>query len=203
MLRGSIRASALSALVLLGTGVSAGQSLTRNEADSMDRKLAAIFQTSLTPTATATRRVRTSFTEREVNAYFLYQGKEQLPIGVLNPQFTISDAGRVQAKALVDLDAVRTSKPRTMLDPANLFLHGTVEVRAAGTLVAANGKGTFTLESATLGGVPIAKSLLQMLVTHYSRTPETPDGVDLDKPFALPAAIRAVETQRGTATIIQ
>jgi hypothetical protein len=44
---------------------------------------------------------------------------------------------------------------------------------------------------------------LQELVSYYSRTPEMPDGISLDKPFVLPAAIQTVETRRGAATVVQ
>ena len=74
---------------------------------------------------------------------------------------------------------------------------------AAGTLKTGEGRGQFALESATLGGVTVPKSLLQELVSYYSRSPELPNGVNLDQPFELPARIRTVETGRGAATIVQ
>ena len=80
---------------------------------------------------------------------------------------------------------------------------GRVELTAAGFLTAANGKGVFQLQSATLGGVPIPATVVQEVVSYYSKTPETPQGFDLDKPFDLPQNIRQVELQRGTATIVQ
>ena len=40
-------------------------------------------------------------------------------------------------------------------------------------------------------------------MSYYSKTPEKPQGFDLDKPFDLPQNIRQVELQRGTATIVQ
>ena len=51
--------------------------------------------------------------------------------------------------------------------------------------------------------MPVPKSLLQELVSYYSRTADTPEGVSIDKPFELPANIREVQIQRGAATIIQ
>jgi hypothetical protein len=202
MTRGLLRAVVLT-VAAAGTTVMAGQSLTRGEADSLDRKLADIMRRgAVVRPAAAPAMVKTPITEREVNAYFQYQGKEQLPVGLVNPVITIADAGRVEARALVDLDAVRTSKQRSLLDPANL-LTGTVEVRATGKIVASEGKGMILIDSATAAGVPVSKSILQTLVSYYSRTPENPEGVNLDKPFALPAGIRAVETRRGAATIIQ
>ena len=47
------------------------------------------------------------------------------------------------------------------------------------------------------------KALLQELVTYYTRSPELPNGFDLDKPFDLPANIRQVELQRGACTVVQ
>jgi hypothetical protein len=63
--------------------------------------------------------------------------------------------------------------------------------------------GRFVLESAEISGVTIPKSLLQELVSYYSRTPETPAGINMDEPFQLPAAIREIKVGVGTAAIIQ
>jgi hypothetical protein len=40
-------------------------------------------------------------------------------------------------------------------------------------------------------------------VGQYSKTPDLPNGFQLDKPFDLPANIREVRLQHGAATIIQ
>ena len=61
----------------------------------------------------------------------------------------------------------------------------------------------FSLESASLAGVPIPKSVLQTLLSHYSRSPDKPDGIGLDDPFALPAAIREIRVEPGRAIIVQ
>ena len=78
-----------------------------------------------------------------------------------------------------------------------------LEVRASAKARAANGFGQLELESATLGGVPIPKSFLQMIVSHYSATAENPNGFNLDQPFELPHQIRQVELQRGSAVVVQ
>jgi hypothetical protein len=44
---------------------------------------------------------------------------------------------------------------------------------------------------------------LQEIVSYYSRTPEYPDGVNIDDPFDLPADIQKIDVQTGRATIIQ
>ncbi|MEO7190528.1 MAG: hypothetical protein ABI051_05685 [Vicinamibacterales bacterium] len=169
----------------------------------MQKKVAAMTLRANKPASSKTvAPLRTSFTDNEVNAYFKVHGKELVPDGVLDPQIVIVDVGRVRARAIVDLDAALKSKERSWLDPL-AWLSGKVEIIAAGTLRAVNGKGVFGLESATLGGVAIPKSLLQELVSYYSKTPDHPRGFDLDSPFDLPASIQAIETKRGGATIIQ
>jgi hypothetical protein len=202
----SIRPCVGTCAVLIAAAVSlcaaGGQDLTQKDADSMQRKLSAILERGSLPAAAPTRAVRTSFTEREVNAYLKYDGLAHVPSGVVNPNVVIADGGRLEGRAIVDLDAVRKTNDSALLAIVAMFA-GSVEVRAVGTLRTADGKGTFLFERATVAGFPVSKGVLQAIVSHYSRTPETPEGFNLDKPFDLPAAIRAVEMQRGAATVIQ
>jgi len=51
--------------------------------------------------------------------------------------------------------------------------------------------------------VPVPKFLLQQIVSYYSRSPEFPNGINIDDPFALPARIREIQVQRGQAIIVQ
>ena len=194
--------------VLLGAclvaGVSAQDQAARSAAVSMQRKLVAIAAAGERPPAArpATAARRTSFTDQEVNAFFKMFGPTFMPAGVNDPQVAIDDGGRVRARAIVDLDTALKPKERSWLDPL-AWLSGKVEVTAIGTLRANAGKGLFSLEQATLGGVSVPKSLLQELVSYYSRTPEQPKGFDLDPPFGLPSKIQSVETRRGLATVVQ
>jgi hypothetical protein len=197
------RVASTTALCLVAAGiVSAGQqSLTRGEADSLQRKLATVLERGA-KAGPAGRPVRTTVTDREVNAYLKFQGAEQLPVGVVNPTITILDVTRVAGTASVNLDAVRLAKVRAWSDPL-AWVTGVLEIRVVAKVRASNGKGTLELETATLGGVPIPKLLLQEVVSYYSRTPESPSGFNLDQPFALPQRIRHVELQRGSAVIVQ
>jgi hypothetical protein len=45
--------------------------------------------------------------------------------------------------------------------------------------------------------------VLQELVTYYSRTPENPEGINMDAPFELPARIREIRVGTGTSTVVQ
>jgi hypothetical protein len=188
---------------LAAIAISAAQHATSPDAASLERKLAAVAaRGSGKPRPQPAAPIRTLVTEREVNAYLNFSARDQLPTGLANPEITLEGDRRVSGRATVDLDAVRTSEQRGWLDPA-AYLAGTVEVRATGMLHTANGKGTFQLESASVGSVPMPMNLLQALVSYYSKSPELPAGFELDKPFDLPANIREVEIQRGAATIVQ
>src|SRR5262249_22665487 len=107
------------------------------------------------------------------------------------------------ARAVVDLDAVRRQKSsRGLLDPLS-YAGGRLAITASGVLTALNGIGRFVLESATMAGVPIPKSILQEVVSYYSRTPGNPAGIGLDDPFPLPARIREIQVDAGRAIVIQ
>lgn len=197
--------AAVAGLVLaLGTvPLVARQDATRADADRMAHKLAVIMARGAVTLPRNVAPVRTSFTDREVNAYFLVHGAEVMPKGVGDPQLTIDEGGRVRARALVDLQQAVGPQQRSWLDPLAWVPPGKLELVAAGTLQAANGTGRLAIDSATVGGVSISRTLLQQLIGYYSRSPEQPQGFNLDQPFALPANIRAVETRRGAATVVQ
>jgi hypothetical protein len=185
----------------LATGATA-QDAARADAARMQTKLIAIIERGIAAAPRKPSPQRTAFTDREVNAYFRVHGPDLFPTGVKDAQVAIQDAGRVQARAMVALDEALKTKQRSWLDPL-AWVTGTLEVTAAGTLTAANGKGKFNLETATLGGVAIPKTLLQELVTYYSSSPTNPKGFELDEPFTLPAKIHSVQTSRGAATVVQ
>jgi hypothetical protein len=197
-----VRAFAALAAVAATVAWVSAQQLTRRDADSLERKLSAVLARGAAKPAPRQSPVRTSFSERELNAYLKFSAHEQLPKGVVDPEVNLAGDRRISGHAVVDLDVVRTSKERSWFDPA-AYLTGSVDLHASGLLQTANGRGTFQLESATVGGVSIPKSLFQELVTYYSRSPDLPNGFDLDKPFDLPAHIREVEIQRGGATVVQ
>lgn len=191
-------------LLALTAAVAAGQGFPRAEADTLARKLNAVVARggAASSSPAAARPLRTSITEREVNAYFQHRGPEFLPVGVVNPRLMLADDSRVEARAIVNFDAIRKSKERGWSDPL-AWVTGSVEVLAIGRLRAANGRGVIDIESAKIGVVPIPKSLLQELVSHYSKSADNPNGFNLDQPFALPYRIRQVDLARGAAVIVQ
>jgi hypothetical protein len=197
--RSRLALAAVVCAAVASVSLRAGQ-VTRRESDQFRQKIAAIVDAASRP-ARAVR--RTNVSENEVNAYLAYDVKDQIPVGVVNPTVTILGTGRVTGRAIVDLDAVRKQQQATSLfDPAS-YLTGRLPVTATGVLQTGNGIGKFQLESATVGGVPVPKILLQQIVTYYSRSPDNPGGIGLDAAFALPARIREIQVQRGQAIIVQ
>jgi len=144
----------------------------------------------------------TPISEAELNAYFEYAAKGQIPPGIVEPRLNALGEGRVGGQAVVDLDAVRKQKQRGWLDPM-AYLTGSLPLTASGLLITKDGVGRFQLESAQISGVSVPKSLLQELLGYYSRTPENPRGISMDDPFELPAHIREIRVERGQATILQ
>ena len=181
-------------------GLRADVRATKRDAAALKQKVAAINAQADKPSKVARRTV---VTESEVNSYLVYDAREQIPVGIVEPSIAVLGPGRLSARAIVDLDAVRRQKaPTSLLDPMN-YLMGRLAVTAVGTLKTANGIGHFELESSSVGSVPIPKILLQEIVGYYSRTPEKPAGIGLDDPFALPARIREIQVERGQAIIVQ
>jgi len=183
------------------TTVVIAQDVSRADADRMGKKVQAIVMRAVLVPAKAAP-LKTTFTDRELNAYLQHHGTEQLPIGVKNARVTMLETNKLETRAVVDLDAVRTSQPRGWLDPLG-YVTGSLEVVTVGLFSGSGGKGVYRFESGTVGGVPIPRAVMQEVIAYYSRSPELPEGINLDQPFPLPAGIREVQVRRGAATVVQ
>jgi hypothetical protein len=175
--------------------------LSKQDSDRFEGKLTRIVAFGNEKRARAGN-LSTPISEAEVNAYFEYAAKGQVPPGIVEPRLNALGEGRVGGQAVVDLDAVRKQKQRGWLDPM-AYLTGSLPLTASGLLITKDGVGRFQLESAQISGVSVPKSLLQELLAYYSRTPENPRGISMDDPFELPAHIREIRVDRGQATILQ
>jgi hypothetical protein len=197
-----MRTLALSTLAAaaLASAVFAADPISRRDAARLQAKLDRITKNHSLSGKTASR---TPVTEAEVNSYLRYEMGDQIPAGVTEPYVSILDEGRLAGKATVDLARVSQSRKSTgMLDPFN-FLTGTVPVTVDGFLRTKNGIATFALESASISGVPVPTWMVQEIVSYYSKSASSPQGVSLDKPFALPSGIREIQLARGQAIVIQ
>lgn len=178
--------------------------LTRRDADTLAQKIVIIEQRAMIQTTQgrAVDRQTTAISEGEVNAYLAFNARDEMPVGVVDPRIWILGDGRLAGRAIVDLDKVRQQKERGWLDPAG-YLTGRVPVEASGVLQTRDGVARFAVESATVGGINVPKPVLQQIVSYYTATAEQPDGVSLDAPFQLPAAIREIQVGKGQALVIQ
>ena len=192
--------------MLLGVG---GAAAVSAGADTVSRRDAARLQAKIDKINKniAGRRtpspLRTPVTETEVNSYLQFELGDRLPAGVTNPRVTMLGENRVSGRATVDLaEAAKNHKSTGVMDPFN-YLAGSVPISANGVLTSRNGMATFALESASISGVPVPVWMLQEIVSSYSKSPESPQGIKIDKPFALPAGIRQIQLDRGQAVVIQ
>jgi hypothetical protein len=194
--------------LFLGVAVLTAAALTPQQADAFARKVAIISQQGTLSQQSVGRRTassarRTPVSETELNSWFAYKARPLLPTGMTEPQVTIIGEGKVSGAATVDLDAVaRSKRTGSLIDPWAL-LGGRLPVTVSGVLRTQDGQGRFELHQAAVSGVPIPKSILQELVSYYSRTSNDPGGIDIDEPFALPAGIRQIEVGQGQAVVIQ
>lgn len=199
----------LAGIVVAAVGIVAtahgAASISRQQADAFSRKITLIRQQGESATLKSTKAgpKRTAVTESELNSWFAYHSQPLLPDGLTKPTLTIIGNGRVAGEATVDLDAI--SKRRQSggaFDPWNL-VGGRLPVSVSGILHTGDGRGRFELQSAELSGIPVPKTLLQEIVSYYSRSGDRPSGVRLDDAFELPANIRQIEVGAGQAVVVQ
>ena len=198
-------AAVIATLAVAGATATLSARLTKQEADQFSAKLSRIVQTGnarALKTAKPLPPQTTQISDNELNAYFKFNAKEQIPVGIVEPTINALGEGRVGGRAVVDLDAVRKQKQRGWLDPLG-YMTGRLPITATGRLATKDGIGTFTLESADVSGVTIPKTVLQELLSYYSKTKDNPDGIDMDDPFELPASIKEIRVGKATATIVQ
>jgi hypothetical protein len=198
-------------LGLLTAQLSGQLRFTKQDADRCQGKLSRITAFASAPTTAkastaaavaAAKSQTTQLTDAELNSYLRYHLRDQVPVGIVEPTLNAIGDGRVRGGATIDLDAVRKSRQRGWTDPLN-YLTGQLPLTASGVLITQNGKGRFQLESAEISGISIPKSLVQELLSHYSKTTENPAGISLDDPFELPARIKEIRVGRGEAMVLQ
>jgi hypothetical protein len=203
--RATLAGVVVAAVAIVATAHGAA-SISRQQADAFSRKITLIRQHGETASPKAgTKPVtrRTPVTESELNSWFAYHSQPLLPEGLTRPTLTIIGNGRVAGEATVDLDAIgKRRQSGGAFDPWN-FVGGRLRVTVSGLLHTRDGRGRFELQSAEVSGIPVPKTLLQELVSHYSKSADDPDGVRLDDAFELPANIRQIEVGAGQAVVVQ
>jgi hypothetical protein len=193
-------------LLLLSFGVvlwiasASAVELSARLGDQVQEKMNAIAKNGAT---SPVRPKRTPISEAEANSYLAFNLKDKMPKGLTDPRITALGNGALAGRVLLDIDDFkRNRRPGGIMDPFN-YLAGKAPLTARGVLRTARGRGQFQLESAELNGIPLPKPLVQELVAFFTRTNETPKGVDLEAPFDLPARIREIVIQKSEAVVIQ
>ena len=190
---------ALVALGLPGAMTLAVQ-LSKEDGDRLERKIDDIAKTGAAPRP---QPKRTPVSESEIDSYLNINFKQKIPKGLTNPEIAMLGNGALAGRVLVDLDEFnRNRRSQGLMDPL-AYLSGKVPVTARGVLRAQNGKGRFQLGAAEIHGIALPKQVVQELVSYFSRTPNYPNGFDIDAPFDLPAKIRAIAVDKGEAVVVQ
>jgi hypothetical protein len=174
--------------------------ISREQGDRLGRKIDEINKNAATQPV---RQKRTPMTDAEVNSYLAFNIKDKIPRGLANPEIRMGGDGQLAGRVFVDMDEFKRGRSSgSIMDPLS-YISGQVPLTARGVLRARDGKGQFQLISAEIHGVPLPKPIVQELVGFFSRTPETPNGIDVDAPFNLPAKIREVLVNQGEAVMVQ
>ncbi len=146
---------------------------------------------------------QTPASELEINSYLNFNLRDKIPRGLADPQISLLGDGRLSGRVFVDIDEFKRNRPSGgLLDPLN-YLSGQLPVNASGTFSTRAGQGLFQLYAADIHGVPLPKPIVQELVSFFSRTPDRPNGFNMDEPFTLPAKIREVVIDPGKTTTVQ
>ena len=196
----NFRPALIGALALATLVTAHAATTTRPQADAFARKVAIINQHA---EAGAKSPRRTTVTENEVNSWFEFRAQPLLPAGVTSPKVTAIGNGKLLATAVVDLEAVGKKRGTGGTLDIWSWLGGRVPLSVTGILHTSGGQGRFELQTADISGVPVPKTLLQELVSYYTRTTDHPQGVKLDDPFALPAQIKQIEVGQAQAVVVQ
>jgi hypothetical protein len=194
----AISANALALLMVMATLQAADTS--RPLADTFAKKIALINQHA-DQNASGAR--RTTLTEEELNSWFAFRAQPLLPAGVTQPTVTIVGNGKLMGGATVDLEALGRQRGSGGALDVWSYLGGRLPLSVTGVLHTKDGQGRFELQAADISGVPVPRTLLQELLSYYTRTAEKPQGLRLDDPFTLPANIKQIEVGQGQAVVVQ
>jgi hypothetical protein len=189
------------ALVLVTAAGAAAQS-PQSLADVAYAKLQAVMHGTPRPAPRQAPARRTVFSQAEMNAYLKQRASSWLPTGITEPTVQFLGPSRIATLVTADLDGVRRKSSGGWFDPT-AYLSGKLPVHVTGTLTTAEGQGRFTLERATVDGIPVPKLFIDELLAFYTRTPANPAGVRLEEPFELPSDIRRIDVAPGEAVVIQ
>ncbi|MBI4478451.1 MAG: hypothetical protein HY651_00330 [Acidobacteria bacterium] len=166
--------------------------ISAEAADSAGEKLRQIREPS-TGRSSAT----IQFSEEEVNSYLYYELAQRDPAAVSKVSVRFLP-GRLLGTCEVDFDKAKAAR-RVPAGMMNYLFWGVHTLSVEGGFSAVNGVGQFDLESVSLDGVPLPRTLVDFLMDAYLK-PRFP-GLDLGSPFPLPYSIDRVQVMRESAEV--
>ena len=192
----------LTAMLLLGAPGPFQQGGPPTAADGRDLQaaLARILLNAATPRRGGERLV--IIPERTVNGFLRFQGADQLPPGLTDPELRMEAGGRLTVTATIDLDAVRERQAPGRLNPLR-YLGGSLPVTGVGIVRSAGRTITVDIESARAGSLAVPATVVVELVSYYTRSEQYPDGIDLSEPIPLPNGIHAVRVEAQRTVVVQ
>jgi hypothetical protein len=191
----------LAVTIATATPQGAPAAASRQQADSLARKITQITQRGAQGPASGLR--RTEVSEDEINSWFVFRGRPYLPDGVSNPAVTMVGDGTMRGVATVDLEALGKQRSKGGMLDLWSYLGGKVPVAVTGTLRARDGRGQFEMKAAEVAGVPVPKALVQELLSIYTASPEQKKPIGLESSFELPARIQSIDVGRGQLVVVQ
>ena len=125
----------------------------------------------------------TQLNEDEVNAW-VAEGMLKMPKGVKKAVFH-AQSGTIQCDANVDFDEITAGKHS--FNPLLMIFSGTHDISVVGAADAQAGTGHVHIQSASLDGIDIPRTVLELFVNRYLK-PKYPN-VGLDSDFKMPDRI--------------
>ncbi len=186
----------LAAFVLAQAASAATPASSHDLAQSLQNKIKehdARFKAGKPPPAK-----RLLVSDAELSAYLNLAAK--LPPSVSNLEIHF-ERERIAAKGLLDLDQLQGKLPSGgALGGFSLF-SGRVSVQLKGRLQSDDGFGTFQLEDARVGSIPLAPAMVAQLVAAATKSADAPQGFDILAPFRFPYGVRTVRLSPGRAVL--
>ena len=176
---GPISPRLLSTLAVIGASVTLSARLTKQEADQFSAKLNRIVQTGnakpvKTAKPVAAQPLTTQITDNELNAYFKYNAKEQIPVGIVEPTINALGEGRVTRARRRRSGRGAQAEAARLARSARLSDRPAADHRRGQAATTKEGVGRFQLESAEISGVTIPKTAAagapQLLLAHAGKS---------------------------------
>jgi len=143
---------------------------------------------------------KTRFSEEEINSYLELELKAKYHPSLRSLVLTFGE-GRLKGLATLDLDNLNMNSTKFMARILAKLLTGVHELALDGRLIAAEGKGRFSLEEARFDSSTLPNFLVEEIISSVGKKQKPP--FDPMQPSELPYRIQKVEIRRGYLLVVQ